>query len=252
MNQPKMILGIDPISRRNQLSALVEELYNHNHGKGGLFTGPGGISDKLHDVKSKITKVNPAEAKDEAKRFAELFIGLPGQSSLRPKAFSKTDLKTFSTPELNRFKEQFQTDAKNLRTAKNTAYLGVLAIPLNTNRIPIAAISVTRSSIVVGISTWRIKKINQQVTRINKALAARKSKRHSLAFEEFQIEDLEPSLMDEIRRAKAQIESGKIPTVEHPSAADIREAREYVNSLKVDPSEGITESFLKALKDTMG
>lgn len=240
----------------------LEEFYNQCHDEDGKFCPTsGGVSGKA--AAEKKSEGTGSGVADEAKRFAELFIGLPGQSSLRPHVFGKTSLKSFSLKELCRARTQFKTDAKNYRAARNTALLGVAAIPINTNRLTIAAISATRSAIVIGISSWRMKRINDQVERIDKRVSVlnkvktkvkgSKVKAGIDSQVELQNDPVAeiPSLIEEIRKAQKMIDSGQVPKVDPPTKKEFLEAKEFVNSLKVDPEDGMTEPIVRAFKEVM-
>lgn len=234
-----------------KIPSFTEEFFNKCHDEGGKF-----CQDAVHgEFKGGRKDKKPrGSIKDEAQRFAELFIGLPGQSSLKASKFAKKSLSRYSLSELCRFHSQFETDSKNLKTARKTAYLGIATIPLNTNFIPIAVISATRSSVVIGFTVWRNKQIKKQMDRIDAAVAKRKSKSNTFEVEEFQdgSTQLEPSLINEIRKAQKQIDAGKIEKVDTPpTKKELLDLQQYVNALRVDPEEGISQVIIDALRTTV-
>lgn len=236
-----------------KIPSFTEEFFNQCHDEGGKF-----CQEPVHGEFRGKGKASPKKSKghikDEVQRFAELFIGLPGQSSLKANKFSKKSLNHFSSAELCRFHSQFETDSKNLKTARKTAYLGVATIPLNTNFLPIALISATRSSIVIGFTVWRNKQIKIQMDRIDVIVAKRKAKSATFGVDEFQggSTEIQLSLVDEIRKAQKQIDEGNIEKVDSaPTKKELLALQQYVNALRVDPEEGISQIIIDALRTTV-
>lgn len=252
-----------------KIPSFTEEFYNQCHDEGGKFCGGNSVRGNSKSGKKDIDKKSRENAIDEVKRFAELFIGLPGKSSLKANRFGKKRLSGFSSAELCRFHSQFESDAKNLKTARKTAYLGIATIPLNTNRIFIAAVSATRSSIVIGFTIWRNIQIKKQLDRIDNFVAKRKrpgartilGKKRAAISTKLELEELvefvmasterESSLIEEIKKAQKQIDEGKIEKVESPTRRELLDAQQYVNALAVDPEEGISQIIIDALRATV-
>ena len=241
-----------------KVPVFTEEFYNQCHGEDGKFCG---------DAVRGNLKIGSKEIKDpvgDIKRFGELFIGLPGQSSLKAHAFAKRSLGRYSLAELCRFHTQFEADAKNLKTARKTAYLGIATIPLNTNRLFIAASSVTRSSIVIGFTVWRGLAIKKQMDRIDATVNGRKEKSSSAgrtkaaklgldgteAFAD-NATGLDRSLIEEIKKAQKQLDEGGVEKVGKPTKQELLDAQKYINDLRVDPEEGISQFIIDALKITV-
>lgn len=244
MNEPKIIFN-EP---KNLNAQALEEFFNRCHDEDGKFCPTDGVvSGKFkEDTLHKETSV------DTAKRYAEAFVGIPNQSSLKAQKFSKISLRSYSAVELQRFRTQFRTDVKNLKAARTTALFGLIQIPISIdiiNRAPLAVFSASRSAVVLGFVEWRSHQIRSQIRRIDMALAKRKERNSTFDLEEFQTDSYtNQSLIEEILKAQKLIDEGKLEKVGRPTKADLLSVKEYADSLKVDPEDGITEDIINSLK----